>query len=107
LDHPTTGHATVASLRDAGGFLPLKVPHVAYADPKQFAAYVSVLTISVRHWNEAYHQFVFLVGAVSRPPHAGNALGENAAAQKLLGCGFDISFQGNCVCAVEGDGEPR
>jgi anaerobic selenocysteine-containing dehydrogenase len=24
-----TGHATVASLRAAGGFLPLKVPHVA------------------------------------------------------------------------------
>src|SRR5215471_19509841 len=34
LDHPTTGHATVASLRAADGFLPLKVPHVAYADPK-------------------------------------------------------------------------
>jgi anaerobic selenocysteine-containing dehydrogenase len=32
LDHPTTGHATVASLRAAGGFLPLKIPHVAYAD---------------------------------------------------------------------------
>ena len=32
LDHPTTGHATGASLRAAGGFLPLKVPHVAYAD---------------------------------------------------------------------------
>ena len=32
LDHPTTGHATVASLRAAGGFLPLHVPHVAYAD---------------------------------------------------------------------------
>jgi anaerobic selenocysteine-containing dehydrogenase len=32
LDHPTTGHATVASLRAAGGFLPLKVPHVAYTD---------------------------------------------------------------------------
>jgi anaerobic selenocysteine-containing dehydrogenase len=32
LDHPTTGHATVASLRAAGGFVPLKVPHVAYAD---------------------------------------------------------------------------
>jgi anaerobic selenocysteine-containing dehydrogenase len=32
LDHPTTGNATVASLRAAGGFLPLKVPHVAYAD---------------------------------------------------------------------------
>jgi anaerobic selenocysteine-containing dehydrogenase len=34
LDHPTTGHATVASLRAADGFLPLKVPHVAYADRK-------------------------------------------------------------------------
>src|SRR5262249_37869026 len=34
LDHRTTGHATVASLRAAGGFLPLKVPHVAYADRK-------------------------------------------------------------------------
>jgi len=32
MDHPTTGHATVESLRTAGGFLPLKVPHVAYAD---------------------------------------------------------------------------
>jgi anaerobic selenocysteine-containing dehydrogenase len=32
LDHPTTGHATLASLRAAGGFLPLKVSHVAYAD---------------------------------------------------------------------------
>jgi anaerobic selenocysteine-containing dehydrogenase len=32
LDHPTTGHSTVASLRAAGGFLPLKVSHVAYAD---------------------------------------------------------------------------
>src|SRR5215475_3682370 len=32
LNHPTTGNATVASLRSAGGFLPLKVPHVAYAD---------------------------------------------------------------------------
>jgi anaerobic selenocysteine-containing dehydrogenase len=29
LDHPTTGHATVASLRAAGG-----LPHVAYADRK-------------------------------------------------------------------------
>src|SRR5215510_1421206 len=28
------GHATVASLRTAGGFLPLKVPHIAYADRK-------------------------------------------------------------------------
>src|SRR5215510_11675468 len=32
MGHPTTGHATVASLRAGGGFLPLKVPHVAYAD---------------------------------------------------------------------------
>jgi anaerobic selenocysteine-containing dehydrogenase len=32
LDHPTTGHATVASLRAAGGFLPLNVPAIAYAD---------------------------------------------------------------------------
>src|SRR5262245_46963339 len=32
LDHPTTGHATVASLRAAGGFVPLSVPAVAYAD---------------------------------------------------------------------------
>src|SRR5262245_45201334 len=32
LDHSTTGHATVASLRAAGGFLPLQVPQVAYAD---------------------------------------------------------------------------
>jgi len=34
MGHPTTGHATVASLRAAGGFLPLEVPHVAYADRK-------------------------------------------------------------------------
>src|SRR5262249_36809032 len=34
LDHETTGHATVASLRAAGGFVPLKVPAVAYADRK-------------------------------------------------------------------------
>ena len=34
LDHPTTGHATVAKLRAAGGFLPLRVPAVAYADRK-------------------------------------------------------------------------
>ncbi len=34
LDHPTTGHATVAGLRAAGGFLPLNVPHVAYAERK-------------------------------------------------------------------------
>jgi anaerobic selenocysteine-containing dehydrogenase len=32
LNHPITGRATVASLRAAGGFLPLKAPHVAYAD---------------------------------------------------------------------------
>jgi anaerobic selenocysteine-containing dehydrogenase len=32
LVHPTAGHATVASLRAAGGFLPLKAPHVACAD---------------------------------------------------------------------------
>jgi anaerobic selenocysteine-containing dehydrogenase len=34
LDHPTTGHATVATLRVAGGFMPLKVPAVTYADRK-------------------------------------------------------------------------
>jgi anaerobic selenocysteine-containing dehydrogenase len=34
LDHPTTGHATVASLRAAGGFVPLRAPAVAYADRK-------------------------------------------------------------------------
>lgn len=34
FDDPTTGHATVASLRAAGGFLPLNVPAVAYADRK-------------------------------------------------------------------------
>jgi hypothetical protein len=28
----SSGTQTVASLRDAGGFLRLKVPHVAYAD---------------------------------------------------------------------------
>ena len=32
LDHPTTGHATVETLRAAGGFMPLRVPAVAYAD---------------------------------------------------------------------------
>ena len=32
LNDPTTGHATVASLRAAGGFLPLNVPAVAYAN---------------------------------------------------------------------------
>lgn len=30
LDHPATGHATVATLRDNGGRVPLKVSHVAY-----------------------------------------------------------------------------
>jgi anaerobic selenocysteine-containing dehydrogenase len=34
LNDPTTGHATVASLRAAGGFVPLKVPAIAYADRK-------------------------------------------------------------------------
>ena len=34
LDIPATGHATVASLRAAGGIMPLKVPAVAYADRK-------------------------------------------------------------------------
>ncbi|HLZ02785.1 MAG TPA: molybdopterin-dependent oxidoreductase [Bradyrhizobium sp.] len=34
LNDPTTGHATVASLRAAGGFVPLKVRAVAYADRK-------------------------------------------------------------------------
>jgi len=34
LDDPTTGHATVASLRAAGGFAPLKAPAIAYADRK-------------------------------------------------------------------------
>ncbi|APG12695.1 anaerobic selenocysteine-containing dehydrogenase [Bradyrhizobium elkanii] len=34
LNDTTTGHATVASLRAAGGFLPLNVPAVAYADRK-------------------------------------------------------------------------
>jgi anaerobic selenocysteine-containing dehydrogenase len=32
LDHPTTGHATIASLRSAGGFVPLEVSQVAYKD---------------------------------------------------------------------------
>jgi anaerobic selenocysteine-containing dehydrogenase len=32
LNDPTTGYATVASLRAAGGFVPLKVPAIAYAD---------------------------------------------------------------------------
>jgi anaerobic selenocysteine-containing dehydrogenase len=30
LDHPCTGHATVASLRQAGGFVAMNVSHVAY-----------------------------------------------------------------------------
>jgi anaerobic selenocysteine-containing dehydrogenase len=34
LNDPTTGHATVASLRAAGGFVPLKVPAIAYGDRK-------------------------------------------------------------------------
>jgi anaerobic selenocysteine-containing dehydrogenase len=34
LDDPTTGHATVASLRVAGGFLPLRVRAIAYANRK-------------------------------------------------------------------------
>jgi anaerobic selenocysteine-containing dehydrogenase len=34
LDHPTTSQATIATLRAAGGFLPLNVPAVAYADRK-------------------------------------------------------------------------
>jgi anaerobic selenocysteine-containing dehydrogenase len=34
LDHPTTGHATVATLRAAGGFAPLRALAVAYADRK-------------------------------------------------------------------------
>jgi anaerobic selenocysteine-containing dehydrogenase len=32
LDHPATGHATVASLRAAGGIHPLAISHVAYPD---------------------------------------------------------------------------
>jgi anaerobic selenocysteine-containing dehydrogenase len=34
LNDPTTGHATVASLRAAGGFVPLKAPGIAYGDRK-------------------------------------------------------------------------
>jgi anaerobic selenocysteine-containing dehydrogenase len=34
FDHPSTGRATVASLRAAGGFVPLQVPHVPYMDGK-------------------------------------------------------------------------
>src|SRR5437016_912422 len=32
LDHPSTGHATVAALRDEGGMRALRIPHVAYPD---------------------------------------------------------------------------
>jgi anaerobic selenocysteine-containing dehydrogenase len=32
LDHPSTGHATVASLRDQGGIAALQVSHVAYPE---------------------------------------------------------------------------
>jgi len=32
LDHPSTGHATVAALRAEGGIRPLQVSHVAYPD---------------------------------------------------------------------------
>ena len=34
LDHPSTRHATVASLRAAGGFVPLDAPGVAYRNRK-------------------------------------------------------------------------
>lgn len=34
LDHPSTGHATVASLRKEGGFRPMQVSHVAYPDAR-------------------------------------------------------------------------
>jgi anaerobic selenocysteine-containing dehydrogenase len=34
LNDQTTGHATVASLRAAGGFVPLKAPGIAYGDRK-------------------------------------------------------------------------
>jgi len=34
LDHPCAGHATVASLREAGGVLPLNISHVAHLDHK-------------------------------------------------------------------------
>lgn len=32
LDHPSTGHASVASLREQGGMTPLQVSHVAHID---------------------------------------------------------------------------
>jgi anaerobic selenocysteine-containing dehydrogenase len=35
LDHPCTGHATVATLRERGGIVPLQISHVAYPD-RQF-----------------------------------------------------------------------
>jgi anaerobic selenocysteine-containing dehydrogenase len=34
LDHPSTGHATVASLRQQGGIGPLRISHVAYPDQR-------------------------------------------------------------------------
>jgi hypothetical protein len=34
LDHPTTSNASVATLRAAGGFVPLRVPAIAYSDQK-------------------------------------------------------------------------
>jgi anaerobic selenocysteine-containing dehydrogenase len=34
MNDPTTGYATVASLRAGGGFLPLKAPAIAYVDRK-------------------------------------------------------------------------
>jgi anaerobic selenocysteine-containing dehydrogenase len=34
LNDPTTGHATIASLRAAGGFVPLEAPAIAYGDRK-------------------------------------------------------------------------
>ncbi|MFT7461419.1 MAG: anaerobic selenocysteine-containing dehydrogenase [Planctomycetota bacterium] len=34
IDHPCTGHATVASLREKGGMTPLQVSHVAHIDHK-------------------------------------------------------------------------
>lgn len=34
LDHPCTGHATIASLREAGGFVAMNVSHVAYPTAK-------------------------------------------------------------------------
>jgi anaerobic selenocysteine-containing dehydrogenase len=34
LSHPSTGHATVSSLREEGGFRPMQVSHVAYPDAR-------------------------------------------------------------------------